>query len=535
MTVLAAARASGDSEIVDDRDRRAAVSRQRGRAAGWVIAVVAGGFILMYVVVALLRLRYPYELEWIEGGMVNHVAQLRTGEPLYSAPSLSFTPDIYTPLYFVIAAVVSFVAGTGFVALRLVSLIASLVLLAALAKLGHRETRDPVAAFVAAGLFAACYRISGAWLDIAREDTLCLALLFCGLIVARDACSARRGFAAGVLMSLSFLAKQVALLPALGVGVFLVVARRGRSTVVAYLATVAAGIVGTSIVFDWITHGWYGFYVWRLPAEHQVNQGSLTGFFTNDLLAPLAIAVAIGAIGLAVLRSQRTSGFAFHVIVGAALLAASYSARLHTGGYDNVLLPVYAEIAVLFAIGLHHVLRAPKRTWLVALVAVACLLQFGRLVYDPVAQLPSRADVELGDQTLAALRRLPQPIYLPGHPWYLEEIGQPANAQSAAIGDVLRGGGTEAQKLAQDLWRTVAEQRYGSIVVESAVGYSYLPDNLCRYYEPARPLLPSGDVSYPITGTITGPAEVWLPRAVPDTRDCEAIGSWTVGIDGRTQ
>ena len=183
-----------------------------------MIAVVAGMFILMYVVVALLRLRYPYELEWIEGGMVNHVAQLRSGQPLYGAPSLTFTPDIYTPLYFVVAAVVSIVAGTGFAALRIVSIVASLVLLGALAKLAHRETNDSVAALVAAGLFAACYRISGAWLDIAREDTLCIALLFCSLVVARDARTGRRGVAAGVLMSLSFLTKQVALLPAIGVG-----------------------------------------------------------------------------------------------------------------------------------------------------------------------------------------------------------------------------------------------------------------------------------------------------------------------------
>ena len=81
VTVLAdAARqpaATRSSRTATDTPSRPAACR---RAAGSVIAVVAGGFILMYVVVALLRLRYPYELEWIEGGMVNHVAQLRTGQ-----------------------------------------------------------------------------------------------------------------------------------------------------------------------------------------------------------------------------------------------------------------------------------------------------------------------------------------------------------------------------------------------------------------------------------------------------------------------
>src|SRR5262245_48143880 len=200
VTVLAGERRSDARTDVEDTGHPDQ-TRLRPPSARFVIAVVAGMFIVMYVIVALLRLRYPYELEWIEGGMVNHVAQLRGGQSLYRAPSLTFTPDIYTPLYFVVAAVVSFVTGTGFVALRLVSLLASLVLLAAIAKLAHRETKDPVAGLIAAGLFAACYRISGAWLDIAREDTLCLALLFCGLVVARDARTTRRGVAAGVLVS----------------------------------------------------------------------------------------------------------------------------------------------------------------------------------------------------------------------------------------------------------------------------------------------------------------------------------------------
>ncbi len=500
-----------------------------------VIAVIAALFIVLYLVLALIRLRYPFELEWIEGGMVNHVDRLRNGLPLYGAPSVSFTANIYTPLYYVVAAAVSVFTGTGFVALRLVSIVASIALLLALGKLAHRETDDRLMAVVAAGLFAACYRISGAWLDIAREDTLCLALLFWGLVVARDARTGRRGIVAGLLVTLAFFAKQVALLPALAVVVFLLVARRGRPTVIGYAATVFVGIGVTSIVLQLITHGWFGFYVWQLPQEHQVATSSYVGFFTDDLLKPLAIAMAVSAVGVVAMHRRRSGGFSFHVIVGGALIAAAYSARLHTGGYDNVLLPAYAEIAVLFAIGVHRLLQLRMRTWLAVLAAVLCLVQFGRLVYDPVAQLPTHADVVLGNETIAALRQLPQPVYMPGHPWYVAEIGQPASAHASAIGDVLRAGGPDARALAGELWQAVADHRYASIVVESAAGYTYLPDNLCRYYEPAHPLLPSGKVLNPITGTMTGPAEVWLPRAVPADQDCNAVGQWTVGSEGQTQ
>ena len=225
-----------------------------------------------------------------------------------------------------------------------------------------------------------------------------------------------------------------------------------------YLATIAVGIGGSSVVLDWITHGWYGFYVWKLPSEHQVNGGSYLGFFTDDLLVPLAIALVVGAIGLLALHSGDHPVSCSMRWSAATVLAAAYSARLHTGGYDNVLLPAYTEIAVLFAIGVDRLLRQPKRAWLGALVAVLCLLQFGHLWYSPTAQIPNHTDVALGDDTLAALRALPKPIYLPGHPWYLHEIGQPTNSQAAAIGDVLRAGGDEGRKMAADLWEMVREQ-----------------------------------------------------------------------------
>ena len=86
----------------------------------------------MYVVVALLRLRYPYELEWIEGGMVNHVAQLRSGQPLYGRTFGDLHAGHLHTAVLRRRRDRERVAGTGFVALRLVSIVASLVLLAAL-------------------------------------------------------------------------------------------------------------------------------------------------------------------------------------------------------------------------------------------------------------------------------------------------------------------------------------------------------------------------------------------------------------------
>src|SRR5829696_279318 len=95
--------------------------------AGVVAAAVA--FVLLYLTLALIRLRYPFELEWMEGAMVDQVQRVVEGRPMYVAPTLDFVPFLYPPVYFWASAAVAMVTGVGFVALRLVSLVASLTVL----------------------------------------------------------------------------------------------------------------------------------------------------------------------------------------------------------------------------------------------------------------------------------------------------------------------------------------------------------------------------------------------------------------------
>ncbi len=71
------------------------------------VFVFAAWFVLAYVTVAILRLRYPFELEWMEGGMVDRVHRIMTGRPLYIGPSLRFVPFVYPPFYFYLGALVS--------------------------------------------------------------------------------------------------------------------------------------------------------------------------------------------------------------------------------------------------------------------------------------------------------------------------------------------------------------------------------------------------------------------------------------------
>ena len=63
-----------------------------------MVAMAVGVCALLYRTV-VPRIPYPYDLEWMEGGMLLHAARIAEGQPLYVTPSIDFIPFIYTPLY----------------------------------------------------------------------------------------------------------------------------------------------------------------------------------------------------------------------------------------------------------------------------------------------------------------------------------------------------------------------------------------------------------------------------------------------------
>ena len=81
-------------------------------------------FVLGFLALAALRVTYPFELEWQEGGMLDHVLRVLAGQPLYVEPSLEFIAFPYTPLYFHVSALACKVLGVGLPALRVVSILA---------------------------------------------------------------------------------------------------------------------------------------------------------------------------------------------------------------------------------------------------------------------------------------------------------------------------------------------------------------------------------------------------------------------------
>ena len=91
-----------------------------------MLAALSVLMVLLFVYTALRRMHFVFEYDWIEDGVLASVRHIRSGLPLYSAPTTAFTPYLYTPIYLYVAAALSRVMGLGYAPLRLLSLLSTL-------------------------------------------------------------------------------------------------------------------------------------------------------------------------------------------------------------------------------------------------------------------------------------------------------------------------------------------------------------------------------------------------------------------------
>ena len=164
-----------------------------------VAVLSAAAFLAAFLWVALSRITYPYDLEWMEGGMLTHSLRLLQGKPLFGPPSVDFIPYIYQPFYAMVVAAVGLLTGLSLPVARGVSLVSTAVVAYLLFRTVHRETRDTLVAWIGVGLLFAEYPVVGFWYDLARVDNLFMALTFTGLYVARYHGAGRGGWAVPVV------------------------------------------------------------------------------------------------------------------------------------------------------------------------------------------------------------------------------------------------------------------------------------------------------------------------------------------------
>lgn len=480
-----------------------------------LLLVGAGTFIAVYIVIAVIRVRYPFELEWMEGGSVVHVQRILSGQPLYARPSLEFTPFIYTPFYYYVSAVPARVLGNGFLPLRLVSLAASLGSLVLIALFVRKRTRSASASFLAACLFAATFKLTGAWFDLARVDSLALFLMLAGVYVIESSTSVAMTSVAVIVLVLSFLTKQSSAFVMAGLGGAALITRRGRDR---WLLPGLLGVLSVAAV--WVlnrqTDGWFGYYVFNVPSRHSIEKNMLTRFWTHDLAAhlPIALLFAVFALlGAAAPTRDRGRVIRDTALFGG-LLAAAYFSRIHSGGFDNVLMPAVAGVAMFFGIGMASVgTTALHRPLLTAAIFAVAAVQFLMLAYSPRYYVPTASARAEGEQLLRSINAVDGGVYLAEHPWYAVAAGKSSQAQTMAVADLIRASGSDVVRdaLADEMRIAVDEERYSAFVVD-AEDFLLRPADFERHYRLVDAHL-SDDNFLPPTGMKRAPRLLFIRRS----------------------
>jgi 4-amino-4-deoxy-L-arabinose transferase-like glycosyltransferase len=430
---------------------------------------------------------------------------LADGQAIYVAPNITFVSFLYTPLYFYVSAAASAILGVGFFSLRLVSFIASLISFILIFLIVRDETKNAWVAFLSMCLFAATYSLTGAWMDIARVDSLFLTLWLSFIYVVRRKKSTGYAVCAGLCAAMAFLTKQTALLTCLPVILYLFGHswRYGLSLIL--VVTLVVGV--TTVMLNQASAGWYTYYVFQLQFQQtEWMPLAMVSFWKDDLLAHLPmniLFVMFFFIGRPH-RSRFRLNLWLSILVGA--LAGTFLTRVKVGGYDNVLLPAYAVICILFGLGLNAAFEAADqllvehRGRIALLIQVACLTQLVILYYNPYAQIPTRADLNAGYEIVNLISQLKGNVFLPDHGYLAMLAGKTSYAHHSAMWDVLREDRQTVGKalLRNDLHNAISGEVFDVIVLDP--DWNYCCREINKYYTKAGELFQDESVFYPVTG-----------------------------------
>jgi hypothetical protein len=514
------------------------------RAVAVALAVAA---LAVLVYAFARRAAYPYDLEWMEGGMLCHALRLAEGKPIYAAPSVDFVPFLYTPLYPAILALLSKVVGLGYGLARAVSLLSFFAALVLGYVFARREGGSRACALAAMAIPAAAFVPTGAFYDLARPDSLFLGLTTAALTIGWWKRSSHAGAAAAAaLLVAAFFTKQTAspFMIALGVA-YLVASRR---VVPVYLGTLALLGLPALWLSNHFTDGWFWTYIFRMHQQHGFDR--VLAFWSAPLRLFLLIGPAALLVPWALARRPSPSLWyaAWIAAAGAGVACVGYGTQW---AYLNAFIPGVFFPSLAAGVAAGRLIGAGSTSGLtlatprdatprlrphVVYVALAATLAIapGTLVplvgrfaprrwklhvetptgYDVRPYLPRPEDRARGYELVARIAATPGDVLIPFHPFYARLAGKRTYLHRMGVLDVNGAGLGSPRGLAEAL----AEHRFAAVVMDDKF------DN--DRYRPE--LWPGLLTRYQIADRFTGPKVVtgaptepryWLQPTTPPVID----------------
>jgi hypothetical protein len=383
-----------------------------------------------------------------------------------------------------------------------------------------RETGGWRFGLLAAGVFAATYRVSGAWFDLAREDSLFLLLVLAAVYLVRFYEAWWAWVAAGIALAAATLTKQVAVVPAAALIMYGVWRNRRKGAI---LAAVFVSCAGAAILWlNVATDGWFWYYVFAQPAEHAVIPASAAYFICRGVCLPMGIATLAAVLCWSRWRrAGDRKSVVFWSLVLLGMAGASALPLMKEGGAQNSLIPVHAALAAILAVAAAQMtmpgqLRVPhsrEADSTQVMVWVAVLIQLAALGYRPSARIPTRLDEQAGRQLIARMAATPGDVLLFSHGHLPLTAGKKVHANYIAVTDVLSTNDIRAkQPLLADIQAVIRQRRFSAIILDSDDAFDCDSAAFAENYRLQGPVFDSRSVFWPVSGSLTRPEFVYVPR-----------------------
>ena len=266
----------------------------RWSPARWALTAWAAAAIGWLLFLFANHVSFPLHLDLMEGAVLEHLRLAMASDPNDPEPTADFVPLAYNPLYYFVTIPLAWVLGPGLPALRVVSILATILCAMVLWLVVRERAASPWWAWMAVGLFAAGYRTMDAYLDTAHSDSAMLATAMLGCLILERRRSTAGTVTGMLLLVASFWFKQHGALFALG-GLAYLLRRDGlRRSVPALTVTAVLGpgvylLAGPALFGDAF---WQ--FTWEVPrAWTHIGLeplGRLAGYMASGLpvLAPVA-------------------------------------------------------------------------------------------------------------------------------------------------------------------------------------------------------------------------------------------------------
>lgn len=380
-----------------------------------------------------LRLTYPVDINWCEGGVLYHAYRLRHGMPLYAAPDSIFLSLPYPPGHYALLALVG-VAGVDYGSGRLLSIVffaSFCVVVFATVRSAVRDRPEGIAL----GLLAVTLVVStvgswGACADLVRAESVMMGWIGASLWIVGPsfpsalrrehpaALTAGRTAALTVALVAAAFTKQTALLWMVWILFALSwVDWRGALRVAASCAGVTVLLLG---LLQWTSGGWYWKWTLSWPMEqavlgHRIVEGALHVWRSAPYLTLLPV-------GLALLVKRRPSrrlllwGGSFFVAVPISLLPYAREAGWYNNLGPALVLGVAATILAIAELLGHAPADRLRRAGVAACLAIGVAWLFLPMHYQHIF-IPNAAERSAARQLNQYVAELPGTVLMPYLPF----------------------------------------------------------------------------------------------------------------------